>query len=351
VIGLPLSTQSLALGLGLSVAPGTESPVAEPPAEPVAIEFDAGAEKPERSGEPRESGELPQSGDADQSDAEARAAKQAALAEMGLDDVSMASGEEQTPPEAPALALPLPNEPAAESPPPVAAVSPPPEPSSRSARRKRAKTPPRELTWRLDVHAGAGFQTVFHPSYQAFDDVDRRLTMVRLAAAADRSFGPRIFVGGGVAYAQGSTSSTSFLGSARTSLRVDEPIFFGRLSILPVEGIDLFANLGVGPSVFDIEFNESSAALGFAAQKSVTFVAEGLAGLMAYLPQKWLPRGGSSHVTGGIDLHLGYAFRGPVTVSPSPELDEDPIPTTASSFGRLQARGLSWNLGLFVRFQ
>lgn len=202
----------------------------------------------------------------------------------------------------------------------------------------------RPIRHRVDLYAAVGAEAHRDPAWRAFGD--RVTTNLNLGVRADfrLASGP-LFLGGGLGFRRLSDEG-DIHGALATRARVREPLAFLRLSFVAREGLDLFVQAGGGPSIVDIDLSS-----GRARQRSVAAAVDGLAGLALYLPKRWLPRRGSSRVTGGLELAAGYIWRSRQDVRPDYVTDEDPIPTTTASLGDLSLRGVTWRFGLFLRFQ
>ncbi len=225
--------------------------------------------------------------------------------------------------------------PAAIQPQPYRPPPPPPPP---------VKYADRPIRHRVDLYMAVGAQTHRDPAWRAFGD--RVTTNFSLGVRADfRLATSRLFLGGGLGFRRFSDDSVIH-GALSTRARVREPLAFLRLSVVAREGLDMFIQAGGGPSVVDLDFST-----GRAEQRSVAAMVDGLAGLALYLPKRWLPRRGSSRISGGLELAAGYIWRSRVDVRPDYITDEDPIPTSSASLGDVSLRGITWRLGLFLRFQ
>lgn len=239
-------------------------------------------------------------------------------------------------------------------PPPTPAPSPPPPPVVQPQPYTAPPLPPpppaktypeRPIRLRLDIFTGVGGAQLRDPAWRAFD-TDRRTTDLGIGVRADfRLASGRIFLGGGAAYrrfeARGDLHST-----LETATRVREPLAFLRMSVVTVEGVDVVVQAGGGPSVVDVTFDHARAY-----QRSIAAMIDGQAGVALYLPKRWLPRRGSSRVTGGLELTAGYTYRSDLAVRPTLSTEDDPIATTSASLGDVALRGFAWRFGLFIRFQ
>lgn len=239
-------------------------------------------------------------------------------------------------------------------PPTVAAIPPPPAPTP------IPPPPPRPIRWRVDVGLGLGSTIVLKDrGFLAFSS-DRNLLALDVSTVLDfRLAKGRFFVGGGVAYQR--AGSTSYLGSAGDSTLYDtvvihEPRILGRASFMMIEGIDAFARAGVGPSIalLDLEssyFDYDAGTGGYhsGTQRAVLPRVDGQGGLSLYLPKQWLRRKQAARVTAGLELSLGYTWRGTVDVRPKLQREGEVIDTTEPRWGELSLHGLAWGVGLFVR--
>lgn len=248
--------------------------------------------------------------------------------------------------EAPAPATPEPtaDEQASRAPipPPRLAVDPTPMPAPPPP----PAPPARPIRWRVDLVADIGGTVLGDRAWRAFDD-NHHTMLTGLSKRSDARLGrSRIFLGGGVAV-RSLGSRGNLYDNPWTRARVREPLLFARLSGVVVEGLDLFVQVGGGPSVVDLEFSSTRSA----SQRAVVGMVDGQGGVAVYLPKQWLPRRGASRVTGGFELAAGYTWRSAVDVRPKLATDPEPIPTRGAALGDLSLRGVVWRLGLFVRFQ
>lgn len=223
--------------------------------------------------------------------------------------------------------------------------APPSNPPATSIAAVKPSPPPRTIRWRLDFGVGVGGTMVSDRGFLAFAERQHLpaasasvLLDVRLAAG-------RVFLGGGLAYQRLGRSGGDAYGQLTSDLVMHEPELQGRLSVMTLEGLDVFARFGAGPSLVGLEFTST----GSASQRAVIPRVDGQAGLSLYLPRSWLARKRASRVTAGLDLGVGYTWRGTLAVKPDPSQSEQPLRATSSPFGDLSMRGLSWRVGLFVR--
>ncbi|MEM9458907.1 MAG: hypothetical protein AAGF11_32310 [Myxococcota bacterium] len=205
--------------------------------------------------------------------------------------------------------------------------------------------PPRTIRWRLDLGLGVGGTMVSDRGILAFA---KRQHLPAAAASVlfdVRLAGGHVFLGGGLAYQRLGRSGGDAYGQLINDLVMHEPELRGRISVMTLEGLDVFARFGAGPSLVGLEFTSTDSA----SQRAVLPRVDGQAGLSLYLPRPWLARKRASRVTAGLDIGLGYTWRGTLAVKPDPSQSEQPLRATSSPFGDLSMRGLSWRVGLFVR--
>jgi len=206
--------------------------------------------------------------------------------------------------------------------------------------------PARPIRWRVDIVGDISGLLIRDPGWSAFDD-NRRVNIPGLTLRADARIGSsRLFLGGGASY-RNFFGGGSLYDSTYAYSQVYEPLLFARLAVAAVEGIDIFAHVGGGPSIVALDFDSTQ----FAHQRSVVGMIDGQGGVAIYLPKRWLRRRGASRVTGGLELAAGYTWRGDLDVRPTVDTEEDPIPTDSATLGDLSLRGFVWRLGLFIRFQ
>lgn len=217
-----------------------------------------------------------------------------------------------------------------------------------AGRRQRLHTyPDRPIRWRLDLAVGGGSTFVRDTAFFAFTDARRHLPTLAASARVDVPLaGGRVFFGGGLGYRRSARGDVYGLYEiVSTDLVVHDAMVLARASVVTVEGVDVYAEAAAGPSIALLEVAD-----GGADQRSRLGAFEALGGLALYLPKRWLPRRGSSRVSGGLDLGVGYAFRSKLKVRPELDVDDDAIPTRTTRFGDVSLRGLTWRAGVFVRF-
>lgn len=207
--------------------------------------------------------------------------------------------------------------------------------------------PPRPIRWRLDFGLGVGTTVARDPGVRAFSR-GRSLPDTGASALFDfRLAEGRFFLGGGVSYQNVNRRGDANAAQITSKLGVHEPQVLGRVSFMVLEGLDAFARVGVGPSIVDMRVQ--SEAYETASQRAIIPRVDGRAGLSLYLPKKWLPSKQASRVTAGLDLGLGYTWRGKIEVRPTLEQDDEPLRATTSPWGTLSMHGLSFGMGLFLR--
>jgi hypothetical protein len=210
----------------------------------------------------------------------------------------------------------------------------------------RPTRPDRPIRYRIDLQLEGGTHEVAHRSFDAFS-TSSTLGGVAAGVRVDyRLAQGRVFVGGGLSYRRFASARDLPYGSLATNVRVQEPLLFLRLSLMALEGVDLYLEPGGGPTIVDLEVTSSRTAR----QRTIAGTFNGLAGVALYLPKAWLPNKGASRVTAGLDFGLGYGWRSPISVRPSPETDDEPLATSSVPFGELVLRGAIWRAGLFIRF-
>lgn len=206
--------------------------------------------------------------------------------------------------------------------------------------------PPRPIRWRVDVVGSFGTALFRDTAWRAFDQ-DRTALQFGLGVRADHRLGSsRLFLGGGIDLRR-FASRGSVYEEFSTRLRAREAIGQVRLSVQAVEGVDVFAQAGGGVSVVDTRWSSYKAAY----QRSVVPLVEGLAGVALYLPRRVRPSGRKLRTGAGLELGAGYTWRGDLDQRPRVVTGEDPISTDAAALGDLALRGLTWRLGVFIRFQ
>lgn len=279
-----------------------------------------------------------------------RGAASVEVAAVEAEPPESAAAEPEPPPAAAPAAQPMPVPIQPPPPPPSNYLTPANAPDDPPRARKESTPrnwPERPIRWRVDLAGHLGTTTFFDRSWRAFDYSDRKALHVGATVRGDFRLGDgRVFLGGGATY-QRFGSYGGVFNTLGTDILVREPLAFLRLSVVTLEGIDVFVQAGGGASVVDLFLSSTQ----YAEQRKVGAVVDSLAGLALYLPKKWLPRRGSARATGGLELGLGYTWRSKVPVRPTVSTGEEPIDTSAAAFGNLALHGLAWRLGLFVRFQ
>lgn len=252
----------------------------------------------------------------------------------------------EAPPAEPTPAEPTPEPPPAADPfaaptvQPQPATAPPPPPPPAPRR------PDRPIRWRVDLVSHLGAAIHRDPGWRALDE-DRLAFQPDLGLRADvRLAGGRFFLGGGAAFRRFAASG-DLHGAVYTRTLVRDALLFLRGSLVAKEGLDVFFQLGGGPSVADLTITASESAT----QRSLLAMVDASAGLALYLPRRWLPRRGASRFSAGLELAAGYLWRSDLDVRPTVTTDDDPIDTTSTSFGHVSLRGVAWRFGLFLRFQ
>jgi hypothetical protein len=237
--------------------------------------------------------------------------------------------------------------------PTVVAPTPPPPPTP-------IPPPARPIRWRLDIAPGIGATIVKDLGFRALA-WNRTLLDVDASMLFDfRVANSRFFVGGGLAYAFARRIGYAYEGALYPEVRLHEPRVLGRASFMTIEGVDVFARVGVGPSIVRLDFESSygdwedyeSTNFGYHLGEQGLAVLprlDGQAGLSLYLPKHLLPRRQASRITAGLELGLGYVWRGKLAAEPVLDTGEDSIRGTPANWGELSLHGLAWSARLFLR--
>jgi hypothetical protein len=243
---------------------------------------------------------------------------------------------------------------------PQGAAPPPPPPAGEptSPPRRPRTWPDRPIRWRVDIAGEMGTTVIADPAWRAFDVGNRQPLHFGASMRGDFRLGDgRVFFGGGASFRR-FASFGGIYDATDESIVGRDLLAFLRLSVVTVEGLDVFFQAGGGPSFATLDLSSSAyytddnfSGSSYAYQRAVMGMVDGQAGLALYLPKKWLPRRGASRVTAGLELAAGYTFRNKLHVRPELSTDSDPIPTHTSSFGDVAIRGFMWRFGLFIRFQ
>lgn len=202
----------------------------------------------------------------------------------------------------------------------------------------------RPIRWRLDFGLGAGSTLVGDLGYRAFAP-RRHLPEGSVTVMADfRLAESRLFLGGGLAY-QRLGRTHSVYDQIYTDLSIHEPEVLGRVSVRLVEGLDVYGRLGVGPSIVDLGLNSQQNS----SQRAIIPRVDGQGGLSLYLPRAWLRRKQAARLSAGLNLGLGYTWRGKFEVRPEVVTDDEPLRTTSTPLGDLSLHGVSFRIGVFLR--
>lgn len=208
---------------------------------------------------------------------------------------------------------------------------------------------PIPIRWRLNVSLGVGATRISDNAFSGLSESRQALGAAPVVAFDWRIRpGGVLFIGGGLTY-RNALRGGGIHDALNTEFALHEALAFARASLSLVEGLDLFADLGVGPSFVRIDVTASDEST-TGSQRNALVVAEGAGGVALSLPKAWLPRKRASRVTGGLSASVGYALRNVLTVDPTLDRDDDAITTTSVPLGDVTLRGLSWRLGVFVRF-
>lgn len=232
---------------------------------------------------------------------------------------------------------------------PAASVAPaaPLPPSTERTRALVAPPPPpdRPIRWRLDFGLNLGTTVVQDLGYRAFAERRNLLEYGASAVFDFRLAAGRVFLGGGLAYERTRREGDAYGSQIITEVALHEPRVLGRVSFMALEGLDAFARVGVGPSIGALSLRSEQGVR----QDVVLPRVDAQAGLSLYLPKAWLPRKQASRISAGLELGLGYTWRGTIDVRPALEQGDEPLRATTSPLGELSLHGVSWGLGLFVR--
>lgn len=230
-------------------------------------------------------------------------------------------------------------EPGVEAPPSAA-------PAPATVQANKPTRPDRPLRWRLDFSLGVDSTRIGDTGYLAFSK-RRALIGTGIGARFDYRLSQRFFVGGGVHYSRFGTERDPYDGLLSTELIVHEPTVHARASLMTVEGVDVFADLGGGSGI--VLDRISSTETDAKRRRTATGAFSATGGVSLYLPRQWLPNKQATRVLAGLETRFGYQFRGAVDMSTNPSLDDDPLRTTTADYGDLALRGFVWGVSLFVR--
>lgn len=220
-----------------------------------------------------------------------------------------------------------------------------------------ADRPPRDypeipIKWRAELGVAAASNIGTHPTYLVADENGRSLA-VEVSARGDARLGKsRFFLGGTLAYRQVTPNwgggPLGGLDSYQSLSR--EPKAGLRASFMAVEGVDVLVQVQGGVSVLRSELRVFDGSNTDSKQVDVLPLVEPGAGVLLYLPKKWLPRRGSSRVTVGLELAASYAWRGPARLQPKLEQADDDIPAQPVSFGTMRTSGVNLQAAFVLRF-
>lgn len=224
---------------------------------------------------------------------------------------------------------------------PATAVAPTPTPAPTPG----PSLPDRPIRWRIDFGLGGGSTVVIDRGYRAFSD-NRTLGEGTAWSVFDfRLAQSRVFLGGGLSYQRSSSDGFAYGTTLSTEVVLHEPMILGRVSVVAIDGIDAFGQVGIGPSFAQTQYYSDEGA----EQDNVIPRFDAQGGVSLYLPKRWLPRKGRSRVSAGIRLGMGYTWRGKMEVRPRLYQDDDPIDATTTGFGNLNLHGMSWRASWFLR--
>jgi hypothetical protein len=199
---------------------------------------------------------------------------------------------------------------------------------------------------RLVAFVNGGTTLVAQPPFMTPNLGARNLGMFSVGAQVSvRIPDSRFDVGGGLAYRRVVGSGDVHEDLFEIDLVVQEPLLFGRAGLMVLDGFDLYAELGGGPSVVDV----TARGPGEAERRRVTGMFHSMVGVNL-LPGRWMPRRWSSWLRFGIDAGVGYGFRGTGDLALTPSTGRGSIDVRPTSFGDVMLRGFMWRLGGFLQF-
>lgn len=152
-----------------------------------------------------------------------------------------------------------------------------------------------------------------------------------------------VYLGAGFTYRAFATSHSAFAGDLGTDLAVQDFIGHARISVVPVEGLEVFAQAGGGGALIDYELYRNDLQAG---ERTIKGMFSGQAGVGLYMPRRWM---NVRHFTLGVETGFGYVYRNGLSLEPEIETPEDPISVSAPGFGELRLGGFQWSAGLVVR--
>jgi hypothetical protein len=208
------------------------------------------------------------------------------------------------------------------------------------------------IRWRAELGLAAASNIGTHPSYLVMEP-DRRTFVWEVSARGDARLGEsRFFLGGtlGVRRVLSGWNTGLLGGEDVLNSVILEPKVGVRASVMAVEGVDVMLTLAGGPSLqrYTVEVFDGSG--NTAQQRNLAPLVEPGAGVLLYLPKKWLPKRGSSRVTVGLELAASYAWRGPVRLEPELDQADDDIAADTVSFGTLRMSGVNLQAAFVLRF-
>src|SRR5688500_4824033 len=115
----------------------------------------------------------------------------------------------------------------------------------------RAAPPPdRPIRWRFDLGVGGGTTFVPDPAFFAFTPASRQLPGFALQLRGDvRLAQGRFFLGGGLGYRRSARAGWIYDTALDLEVVTHDPHALMRASFMAVEGVDIYAQGAVGPSI------------------------------------------------------------------------------------------------------
>jgi len=224
---------------------------------------------------------------------------------------------------------------------------------------------PHDIKWRLDLGVGGGSYAALDESYGVF--TGEMTSVGRLDIDVGLSFpigDSGLYLGGRVGYRMFESGFYDVHGLFPANYRQQEISFGARLGVAVLDGVEPYVDMAGGPTLWrsardeevDLvstgvdELGGMSTLVPIAlADRTLGFV-KGTAGVQLYIPRHWLPRKEGSRVTAGIDVNVGYVWRPSFEVTVvEREPVEGAIETSLPTFGSVNASGVTWSAGLFLR--
>ncbi len=206
------------------------------------------------------------------------------------------------------------------------------------------RKPARPIKWRLDSFLGANGARTNDDGVLAYR-WSRHVPGFHLGVRMDAPLTKRLFLGGALSYS-GAFASGS-IDSIETTLAIHEPLVHLRLSWMTIEGVDVYGDIAGGPSFIRTEYDSDTRTSAMDTNITGTVVPRG--GLTLYLPKAWTVNGQDSRFTAGLDLAMGYQYRGTVSPSATLERHDGDIRLAPTPLGDLSLSGFYWSAGIILR--